>query len=182
MKKDNLLNGLRLVQPKIFEDERGWFYEAFNDFNNEFGVVFLQDNHSLSKKKGTIRGLHIQQPPYDQSKLVRVLRGSIMDVVVDLRKDSKTYLKTQSFILDTIEKIALFIPKGFAHGFITLEDHTEVYYKVDQIYSRDHELTIMYNDSTLNVAWPNFKEYILSTKDSLGLNLQDALNRLESKI
>ena len=178
MKKDNLLNGLRLVQPKIFEDERGWFYEAFNDFNNEFGVVFLQDNHSLSKKKGTIRGLHLQQPPYDQSKLVRVLRGRIMDVVVDLRKNSKTYLRTQSFFLDDIEKTAIFIPKGFAHGFITLEDNTEVYYKVDQIYSSRHEITIRYDDIELGIQWEDLGEFILSEKDKNGLSLQEAIQRL----
>ncbi len=178
MKKDNLLNGLRLVHPKIFEDERGWFYEAFNDFNNEFGVLFLQDNHSLSKKKGTIRGLHLQQPPYDQSKLVRVLRGRIMDVVVDLRKDSKTYLRTQSFILDTIEKTALFIPKGFAHGFITLEDNTEVYYKVDQIYSAKHEITIRHDDIELGIQWGDLEEFILSEKDKNGMSLREVIQKL----
>jgi dTDP-4-dehydrorhamnose 3,5-epimerase len=179
MKQDDLLKDIKLVQPRIIEDERGWFYEAFKNSNNEFGVTFLQDNHSLSKKKGTIRGLHLQKPPYEQSKLVRVIRGRIMDVVVDLRKHSKTYLRTQTFILDDIKKIALFIPKGFAHGFITLEDYTEVYYKVDNIYSKENEMTILYSDPTLNIAWPKFQEYIVSTKDCLGLSLQEVITRLE---
>jgi len=178
MKKDDLLNGLRLIQPIIFEDERGWFYEAFNDCNNEFNVKFLQDNHSLSKKKGTIRGLHIQRPPYDQSKLVRVLRGRIMDVVVDLRKDSKTYLRTQSFFLNDIEKTALLIPRGFAHGFITLEENTEVYYKVDQSYSVIHEITIRYDDTQLGIQWGDLREVTLSEKDKNGLSLQEAIQKL----
>ena len=178
MKNNDLLKGLRLIQPHIFEDDRGWFYEAFKDFNNEFGVLFLQDNHSLSKKKGTIRGLHLQQPPYEQSKLVRVLRGRIMDVVVDLRKDSKTYLGTQSFFLDDIEKTALFIPKGFAHGFITLEENTEVYYKVDQIYSAMHEITIRYDDIKLGIQWGDLREVTLSERDKGGLSLQEAIQKL----
>jgi dTDP-4-dehydrorhamnose 3,5-epimerase len=179
MKKDNLLSGLRLVQPKIFEDERGWFYEAFKDLNNEFGVVFLQDNHSLSKKKGTIRGLHLRQPPYDQSKLVRVIRGRIMDVVVDLRKNSKTFLHTQSFILDSRDKTALFVPKGFAHGFITLENNTEVYYKVDQIYSPKHEITLRYDDAQLGIQWGNLKEFIVSEKDRNGMTLNQVKSVME---
>jgi dTDP-4-dehydrorhamnose 3,5-epimerase len=172
---------LKIIKPVIFTDDRGWFYEAFKVSDFSFGPNFIQDNHSYSVLKGTIRGLHIQLAPYEQAKLVRVLKGKIWDVVVDLRPDSKTYLKVDTFELDDQNKNALFIPKGFAHGFITLEDHTEVYYKVDQIYSRENELTIMYNDSTLNIAWPKFQEYNVSIKDGLGLNLQEALSRLESK-
>jgi dTDP-4-dehydrorhamnose 3,5-epimerase len=183
MDKDlNSLKVLKTIKPVIFTDDRGWFYEAFKVLDFSFGPNFIQDNHSYSVHKGTIRGLHIQMAPFEQAKLVRVLKGKILDVVVDLRADSKTYLKVDTFELDDQNKNALFIPKGFAHGFITLEDHTEVYYKVDQIYSKEHELTIMYNDSTLNVAWPMFQEFILSTKDSLGLSLEEALIRLENKL
>ena len=180
-KDSNNLRVLKILKPIIFTDDRGWFYEAFKESDFSFGPNFIQDNHSYSIHKGTIRGLHIQMAPYEQAKLVRVLKGKILDVVVDLRPDSKTYLKVNTFELDDQNKSALFIPKGFAHGFITLEDHTEVYYKVDQIYSKDHEMTIMYNDSILNVAWPKFQKYTVSTKDSLGLNLQEALIRLEGK-
>jgi len=178
MKNEDFLKGLRLVEPMLYDDERGWFYEAYNYFNCKLGVMFFQDNHTFSKRKGTIRGLHLQQPPFEQSKLIRVLKGRIMDVVVDLRKDSETYLKTQSFYLDSLDKTALFIPKGFAHGYITLEDNTEVYYKVDQIYSAKNEITIRYDDIKLGIQWGEFKEYILSEKDKNGLSLNDAIQKL----
>jgi dTDP-4-dehydrorhamnose 3,5-epimerase len=178
MIEDKLLKGLRLIQPKFFEDERGWFYEAYNDYNDKYGVVFIQDNHSSSRLKGTIRGLHLQKAPFEQSKLVRVLRGSIMDVVVDLRENSETFLQSQSFCLDSKDKIALFIPRGFAHGFITLEDNTEVYYKVDQIYSAKHEITIYYNDVQLGIQWGNLQNIILSDKDKNGLSLKEAIQKL----
>jgi dTDP-4-dehydrorhamnose 3,5-epimerase len=172
-----------IIEPKIFSpyvlnDKRGWFYEAFNSSLFVDGITFIQDNHSYSISKGTIRGLHLQRSPYDQSKFVRVLRGKILDVVVDLRPSSESYLKVFSFELDSEDKNALFVPKGFAHGFITLQDHTEVYYKVDQVYSKDHEVTIDFSDSILNIQWPHFENYIISEKDKIGINLEEALRML----
>jgi len=173
------LDELKVISPQIFKDQRGWFYEAFSTSDFIKGVVFVQDNHSYSIHRGTIRGLHLQKPPYEQAKLVRVLKGKILDVVVDLRPDSENYLKVHSFELNSDNKRALYIPKGFAHGFITLEDHTEVYYKVDQIYSKENEITIKFDDSTLNIHWPEISEYVLSEKDRLGIDLNQAFKLLE---
>jgi dTDP-4-dehydrorhamnose 3,5-epimerase len=181
MKNDQLMRGIQLICPKIHRDERGWFYEAYNNLDNKIDVVFLQDNHSFSKKKGTVRGLHLQLPPYEQSKLVRVLRGSILDIVVDLRKDSESYLSSNSILLDSIDKKALFIPKGFAHGFVTLEDNTEVYYKVDNTYSVEHEITIRFDDSELGIHYGDKEDFIISEKDKNGMSLQEAILKLGLK-
>ena len=179
MKKDDTLEKPLLIEPKIFEDERGWFYEAYNSSDFITKISFVQDNHSYSLHKGTIRGLHLQKSPFEQSKLIRVLKGRIMDVVVDLRQDSKSYLKVSFFELDYLSRNALYIPKGFAHGFITIEDHTEVYYKVDHYYSKEHELTISFDDSTLKIDWPSFDKYYVSQKDKNGLSLEQVLTLLK---
>lgn len=176
---DKSRDQLMLLKPIIHSDDRGWFYEAYNQKDWPEESLFIQDNHSYSELKGTIRGLHFQLPPYEQSKIVRVIKGSILDVVVDIRKDSPTYLKHSTYKLDSLEKNALYIPKGFAHGFITLEDETEVYYKVNQIYSNSHEVTVKYNDASLSINWPLFNKYILSNKDKNGLSLDEALKKLE---
>ena len=185
MTKNNastLLDQPFFISPKVFSDNRGWFYEAYNQKSLDVVVNFIQDNHSYSEYKGTIRGLHLQKPPYEQAKLIRVLKGKIFDVVVDLRPESKNYLQVQTFELDSDMKTSLYIPKGFAHGFMTLEDHTEVYYKVDEVYSKDHELAIVFDDSSLNIPWPKVNEAILSEKDSKGVTLEEAIQVLKEVI
>lgn len=165
----------RIIHSKLFRDNRGWFYEAFNQKLIDTNARFIQDNHSYSELKGTIRGLHLQRPPYEQAKFIRVLKGKIFDVVVDLRPESEYYLQVRTYELDSNKKEALYIPKGFAHGFMTMEDHTEVYYKVDEIYSKKHELTIHYNDSDLNIPWPKDNDFIMSDKDERGVTLKVAV-------
>jgi dTDP-4-dehydrorhamnose 3,5-epimerase len=169
----------KIISPQIFKDHRGWFYEAFSTSDFIKDLIFVQDNHSYSTYRGTIRGLHLQKPPFEQAKLVRVIKGRILDFVVDLRSNSENYLKIYSFELDSVNKKSLYIPRGFAHGFITLEDHTEVYYKIDQKYSKEHEITIKFDDSTLKIDWPRFNDYVLSEKDRLGIDLIKALKVLE---
>ena len=182
MKKSKFVTPLdypRIIHSKIFRDNRGWFYEAYNISSFALEADFIQDNHSFSEHKGTIRGLHLQKPPFEQAKLIRVLKGKIFDVVVDLRPNSKYYLQVSTFELDDDKKSLLFIPKGFAHGFMTMEDNTEVYYKVDELYNKNYELTIAFNDPTLNIPWPKSKEVILSNKDSEGIYLEKAIEVLK---
>tara|TARA_Y200000002_G_C22302899_1_gene505310 strand:+ start:82 stop:603 length:522 start_codon:yes stop_codon:yes gene_type:complete len=155
---------------KIF-DERGFFSEVFkySDLSGN-DINFVQDNFSFSKYKGTLRGLHFQTPPHEQAKLVRVLKGSILDVVVDLRASKSTFLKITSVKLSAENWKQFFIPAGFAHGFITLEDNTEVLYKVDNYYSKLHDSGIKWDDPKLNIDWGlSIENIIVSKKDN---NLQ----------
>jgi dTDP-4-dehydrorhamnose 3,5-epimerase len=165
MKSD--LEGVVLVKPDVHADERGFFLESYS-FPRYAGAginpVFVQDNHSRSVSKGVLRGLHFQVPPCEQNKLVRVTRGAIYDVVVDLRKSSPTFGKWRSFELSAANFNQLYIPAGFAHGFCTLEGNTEVQYKVDSPYSPGHDRGILWNDPDLAIAWP-MTEPILSVKD-----------------
>ena len=163
------LKGCFLITPKVFEDERGYFFESFNKkiFEKETGVLidFVQDNQSKSSK-GVLRGLHYQTGEFEQAKLVRVINGSVLDVCVDIREDSQTYGKHFSITLDSIEKKQLFVPRGFAHGFLVLEDNTVFSYKCDNYYSRESERGIIYNDESLNIDWKfNEEQLILSKKD-----------------
>ncbi|SVE18886.1 uncharacterized protein METZ01_LOCUS471740, partial [marine metagenome] len=138
---ETYIEGLFIITPEIFHDNRGYFFESFNNKNfnqNINNIQFCQDNESKSSKN-TLRGLHFQIPPFDQTKLVRVVKGSILDVVVDLRKNSSTFGKYYSIKLNDKNKNQLLIPKGFAHGFLTLSDECVVNYKVDNPYSKDHE-------------------------------------------
>jgi len=156
-----------LIVPQVFEDERGFFLETYS--RKEFeqaGIVaeFVQDNHSMSGQKGVLRGLHFQRPPVSQAKLVRVTKGSVYDVIVDLRKNSKTFGRWQGFELSSGNFNMLFVPKGFAHGFCTLENETEFIYKVDEFYSPEKDSGIAWNDRTLSIDWP-IQEPILSEKD-----------------
>jgi dTDP-4-dehydrorhamnose 3,5-epimerase len=163
---DTPLLDAKIIIPKIFEDERGYFYESFNAqiFKNQIGDYdFVQDNQSLSQK-GVLRGLHFQNPPYAQGKLVRVLNGSVLDVIVDIRKKSPTYGKHFSYVLCSTKKHALWVPPGFAHGFLTLEDNTVFFYKVTNFYNKDSEGCIAFNDSDLNINW-GIDNPILSEKD-----------------
>ncbi len=161
--------GLYIIKPRIFEDNRGYFFESFRDdlFRKNVGdITFVQDNESKSSY-GVLRGLHYQLPPFEQSKLVRVVVGEILDVVVDIRKNSRTFGKHFKIILSSENKLQLFIPKGFAHGFIVLSDFAIVNYKVDNFYSPLHDRGINAFDPELGIDWILPKEKIIrSQKDS----------------
>ena len=161
------LPGVYIIEPKVFEDERGWFMESYSyKAFKELGIdaVFVQDNHSYSKRAGTLRGIHFQNDPMAQSKLVRCTKGKILDVAVDLRKGSPTYKKWVMVELSEENKRMLYIPKGFGHAFLTLTDDVEVQYKVDQYYSKEHDRSIRWNDPEIGIDWP-VKDPILSEKD-----------------
>ncbi|MHC4054767.1 dTDP-4-dehydrorhamnose 3,5-epimerase [Bradyrhizobium sp. 25ACV] len=148
---------VKLVRSKRFSDARGYFCETFRrSAFAERGIShdFIQDNQSCSERVGTVRGLHFQQPPFAQTKLVRVLRGAIVDVVVDLRRRSPTFGQHVSVKLDSETDEQLLVPKGFAHGFCTLEPQTTVFYKVDEVYSPDHDAGIHWADPELAIEWP----------------------------
>ena len=163
---DTGIDGLKIIEPVIFSDKRGYFFEPFN-FNNFkkwfHGVEFIQDNESCSTY-GVLRGLHFQKPPYEQSKLVRVIEGKVLDVVVDLRKNSPTYGKHFSLIIDSKNKLQMFIPKGFAHGFIVLSKFAIFSYKVDNVYAPNFEGGLLWNDEDLNINWKISKKLILTSK------------------
>ena len=164
-----LLNDLLLIHPNVFGDERGYFMESFNKntISTHIGdYQFVQDNQSLSAK-GVLRGLHFQNPPYDQGKLVRVIKGSVNDVVVDIRKKSSTYGKVFKTKLSESNFKMLWIPPGFAHGFETLEDNTIFAYKVTNDYNKESEGSILWNDPTLNIEWET-KNPTTSKKDNKG--------------
>ncbi len=163
------IKDLIILEPKIFGDDRGYFIESYNKKKLEEivgKVLFVQDNESKSSK-GVLRGLHFQNPPFEQSKLVRCIDGEILDIAVDIRKRSKTYGKFEKVILSSFNKKQLFIPKGFAHGFLTLSDKAIISYKVDNHYSPNHDNGIIWNDPTLNINWGICdSELIISEKDS----------------
>lgn len=157
-----------LVKPQVFQDERGFFSETYSKQKfAEIGIDadFVQDNHSMSTKKGVLRGLHYQLAPNTQAKLVRVTKGSVYDVIVDLRKDSETFGKWEGFELSAENFLMLFVPQGFAHGFCTLADNTEFQYKCDNYYAPQSEGAIIWNDPTLNIVWP-IENPTLSDKDA----------------
>jgi len=158
--------GLLIVEPKIFRDSRGYFFESFNqsDFDTS-GIVadFVQDNQSLSNK-GVLRGLHFQLPPFEQGKLVRVARGSVLDIAVDIRRSSSTFGRYYSIELNDKENRMLWIPPGFAHGFVTLEDNTLFLYKCSGLYNKNSESGIRYDDPDLKIDW-NERNPVLSEKD-----------------
>lgn len=163
-----LLEGVLIIEPKVFKDHRGWFYESYSKqvyVNHGIDINFVQDNRSYSELKNTIRGLHFQLNPKAQTKLIQCIQGKILDVVVDLRKGSLTYGEWISVVLDSVSRKQLLIPKGFAHGFLTLEDKTEVVYKVDEYYSPELERSIRYNDPILNINW-EIDNPIISDKDN----------------
>ena len=156
-----------LFEPQVFEDSRGFFMESYNARRwKEFGIAadFIQDNHAYSKQAGVIRGLHYQLPPKAQTKLIRVTRGAIYDVIVDIRKSSPTFGQWFGAVLSEENKRQLLVPRGFAHGYCTLVDHTEVQYKVDEYYAPEHERGIQWDDPELKIDWP-VSNPILSEKD-----------------
>lgn len=168
------LPGVVIIEPSIYEDDRGWFMESFNQQQFEAGLnnlglslekSFVQDNHSCSSK-GVLRGLHYQAQPFAQGKLVRVVRGSAYDVVVDIRKESPTCMHWLGVNLDTISHRMLWIPEGFAHGFVALEDDTHFLYKTTDYYNKASERTILWNDPKLAITWPDTGGYKVSEKDA----------------
>lgn len=172
------LEGLLIIKPAVFEDERGYFFESYNQ--NKFReagieVKFLQDNESKSRK-GVLRGLHFQNPPYAQGKLVRVMRGSVLDVAVDIRVKSPTYGKWESIVLSGKNKWMYWIPPGFAHGFVTLEDETIFFYKCTNVYNKASEGSILWNDKDLNINW-GVEDAIISEKDKTGPGFKDFVSK-----
>lgn len=169
-----------LIEPKVFGDDRGFFYESYREtFFCENGIHerFVQDNHSRSMK-GVLRGLHFQISPRAQAKLVRVIRGEVFDVAVDLRKGSKTFGQHVGEFLNESNKKMIYIPKGFAHGFCVTQENTEFLYKCSDVYSIEHERGLFWNDPDLEIPWPKLDcDFILSEKDqhhSLFKDLKDA--------
>lgn len=166
-----------IVEPKVFEDNRGFFFESFNQnelnqaLNKE--VTFVQDNHSMSKK-GVLRGLHYQLE-HTQGKLVRVTKGAVFDVAVDLRKSSSTYAKWVGVELSAENKKQLWIPEGFAHGFLAMSDEVEFFYKTTDYYHFESERCILWSDKVLSIMWPDLNiDYIVGIKDQLGLDWYSA--------
>jgi dTDP-4-dehydrorhamnose 3,5-epimerase len=161
--------GPKLLVPKRFVDARGYFCETWNDHTFRTSVTeaaFVQDNVSLSVARGTVRGLHFQKAPYQQGKLVQVMRGAILDVAVDIRPRSSTFGRHIAVRLDSETGNQLWVPTGFLHGFCTLEDNTQVAYKVTQHYSASHDAGVLWSDPDLNIAWPvSLAVAILSEKD-----------------
>lgn len=169
------IQGLVLIRPKIHEDGRGFFYESYSaDIFAKNGIrdIFVQDNHSRSSK-GVLRGLHYQLPPRAQAKLVRIIRGAVLDVVVDIRKNSKTFGKHLAVPLNADTKEMLYVPVGFAHGYCTLEEGTELLYKVTDFYSPQHERGILWNDPALGIKWPA-SDFTISDKDKKNSLLKNA--------
>jgi dTDP-4-dehydrorhamnose 3,5-epimerase len=158
---------VKLIEPDVFEDERGFFYESFNQqkFNEAIGenITFVQDNHSKSSK-GVLRGLHYQEAPFAQGKLVRVVAGEVFDVAVDIRRDSLTYGQWVSEILSAENKKQLWIPEGFAHGFLTLSDETEFLYKTTNFYNKESEYSIHWKNNEFNIQWPEVETPLLTSK------------------
>ncbi|MEO1013218.1 MAG: dTDP-4-dehydrorhamnose 3,5-epimerase [Bacteroidota bacterium] len=162
------LKGCLVIEPEVFQDDRGWFFEAYNQkmFQEKLGKIsFVQDNQSFSRR-GVIRALHYQRDDYAQAKLVRVLQGAVLDVAVDLRKDSATFGKHFAIELTSNNKKQLFIPRGFAHGFSVLSKTAEFFYKCDNLYNKESEGGIIFADSSLNIDWkiPE-SEQIISDRD-----------------
>jgi len=167
---ETAIKGLLIIEPRVFDDPRGYFYESYNKSKfAEAGidVDFVQDNQSLSQK-GAVRGLHGQANPYAQGKLVRVIRGAVIDVAVDIRKNSPTYGKHVSVELSGDNKLQLWIPAGFLHGFSTLEDDTIFTYKVNNYYNKESEIGVIWNDTDLGIDWGIAKrDILLSPKDEV---------------
>ena len=169
----SLINGLLVIKPQVFRDSRGYFLESFSKKRYaEAGIPdFVQDNQSLSQK-GVLRGLHFQKPPFAQGKLVRVITGSVLDVAVDIRKNSPTYGQYHAELLDEQNQIQFWIPPGFAHGFLTLEDNTLFAYKCTEYYNKESEDAIRWNDPDIHINW-DFESPLLSEKDQEAPFLKD---------
>lgn len=177
------LEGCFVIEPKIFNDERGYFMESFNEitFGEGIGkqINFVQDNQSFSTK-GVLRGLHFQKGIFAQAKLVRVLQGEVLDVAVDIRPKSKTFGEYVSILLSGENQKQLFVPRGFAHGFLVLSDTATFFYKCDNYYNKENESGIIYNDETLNINWefPTDK-LIISEKDMILPTLESTVSKID---
>lgn len=170
------LAGAFILEPKVFGDHRGWFMESYNkDVLSQAGIDidFVQDNRSFSQKKGTLRGLHCQKNPNSQAKLVTCIKGAVLDVIVDIREGSPSYLKWISVELTEENKKQLFVPKGFLHGFVTLRDDTEFSYKVDDYYSPENDRSICFCDEVFGVDWGT-ENPVLSEKDIKAPKFEDS--------
>lgn len=171
------LPGVYIIEPQVFGDKRGYFMETYSSRAfHEMGIdnVFVQDNQSLSSHKGTLRGIHFQNAPMAQAKLVRVTRGAALDVTVDLRKGSPTYKQWVAVELSAENRRMLFIPRGFGHGFRTLTDDVEFCYKVDNLYSKECDRGIRFDDPSIGVEWGEVMEELLSAKDTNAPLLDDS--------
>ena len=179
--KGNIIKEVFILKPKVFEDDRGFFYESWNQeiFNNAVGeeVKFTQDNHSLSNI-GVLRGLHYQIGPKPQGKLVRCVSGAVFDVAVDIRKSSSTFGEWTSIVLDNVDKLMIWIPVGFAHGFLALEENSEVLYKTSELWIKEQGRSIRWDDRDININWPlieiNCSKPKLSEQDSKASFLKNA--------
>lgn len=168
-----------IIEPKVFGDERGWFMETYSKIKTpEIECEFVQDNHSFSKEKGTLRGIHFQNGEYAQGKLVRCVRGGVLDVAVDLRKGSPTYKKWVAVELSAENKKQLFLPRGFGHAFLTLTDDVEFVYKTDNYYNSQSDRSIRFDDSDIGINWDfekfGIKTVILSDKDKNAPLMEDS--------
>ena len=179
--KKFLINGLVEIQPNLYYDDRGYFFESYNEYNlgniifevDPNHIPFIQDNESCSTK-GVLRGMHMQFGEFSQAKLVRVISGMVLDVVVDLRKDSPTYGKHESVLLSGAAHNMLYVPRGFAHGFCSMHDNSIFSYKVDNVYNKSSEVCIRYDDPDLGIIWPyNEESLIHSSKDLEGISLKE---------
>ncbi len=173
---ETAVNGVFEIVPKVFGDNRGWFYESYSKEKFEkLGITadFVQDNRSFSAQKGTLRGLHCQTKPKAQAKLITCLKGSILDVAVDIRKGSPTYMKWVAVELNEDNKKMLYIPKGCLHGFVTLTDNVEVTYKVDEYYSPENDRSVCFCDPEIGVEW-GIESPVLSEKDKNAPLLKDS--------
>ncbi|MBZ0183580.1 MAG: dTDP-4-dehydrorhamnose 3,5-epimerase [Melioribacteraceae bacterium] len=179
--KEREIKGVFEISLKPIEDERGFFMRVFDEkIFEEFGTnrKWVQENHSKSTQKGIIRGLHFQVPPFAETKLVRCIKGAVLDVFVDLRKDSDSFGRWGSIELTENNKKMILIPRGFAHGFCTLTDDSEVLYKVDNYYSKEHEVGLLWKDGKLNINWP-ISEPILSEKDKSNITFEQFVNKYQ---
>ena len=169
------LEGVYIIEPRVFGDERGWFMETYSKIKTpEIAACdFVQDNHSYSKEKGILRGIHFQNGEHAQSKLVRCIRGAVLDVAVDLRKGSPTYMQWEAVELSAENKKQLFIPRGFGHGFLTLTEDVEFVYKTDNYYNYESDRSIIWNDPDIGVDWGT-ENPVLSEKDSSAPRLRDS--------
>ena len=174
---DTKIPDVKIIEPTVFEDERGFFFESFNHKKFEEAiereVTFVQDNHSKSSK-GVLRGLHYQLPPHAQGKLVRVVQGEVFDVAVDIRKSSPTFGQWIAETLSAENKKQLWIPEGFAHGFLTLSETAEFLYKTTDYYAKQCEHSIIWNDTNINIPWPQQIQVSVSDKDAVAVAFQDA--------
>jgi len=175
--KETEIKGVWIIEPKVFNDQRGYFFESWKkeEFEDHIGHIdFIQENESKSSY-GVLRGLHYQKGEYSQAKLVRVIKGTVFDVAVDIRKSSPTFGKHVMVELSDENKRQLFIPRGFAHGFLVKSDEAIFTYKVDNVYAPQHEASIRWNDSDINLQWPiNPEEVLTSEKDLKGCTLHEA--------